>query len=187
MGATIKGVRDPLRFIIEKVKIFNMEANEILAKFESSKSRVITIEQSYARLKSLSLQQDSLLRQALQCVEHELYRAAHVLAWAALIDYVEQLIDLKRLRSIRPKWNNIITLQDLREQVPEAQLIDAARDLGLLSKNEAKALHGLLHRRNECAHPSDYEPGLNETLGYISEILTRLESFERRRNSLHTI
>lgn len=182
MAITTKRITDILVFVLKGVTEFKKEANEILSKHESSKSRVITVENSYRRLKSLSLKQEHLLRQALQCVEHELYRAAHVLAWAALIDYVEEMIDLKRLRSVRPNWGNINTIQDLRESVPEFQLIDAARDLGLLTKSDAKALHGLLHRRNECAHPSDYEPGLNEALGYISEILTRLENFDRRRS-----
>ena len=44
-----------------------------------------------------------------------------------------------------------------------------------------KALHGLLNRRNECAHPSDYFPDLNETLGYLSELFQRIEYLERRR------
>jgi hypothetical protein len=58
--------------------------------------------------------------------------------------------------------------------VVEFQLIEAARDLGLCTKTEAKALHGLLNKRNECAHPSNYFPSLNESLGYASEILQRV-------------
>ena len=41
-------------------------------------------------------------------------------------------------------------------------------------------LHGLLTRRNECAHPSTYLPGLNETLGYIAETLNRIEYLQPR-------
>jgi hypothetical protein len=32
---------------------------------------------------------------------------------------------------------------------------------------------GLLARRHECAHPSSYTPNLNQSLGYVSELLER--------------
>lgn len=41
-----------------------------------------------------------------------------------------------------------------------------------------KALHGLLNRRNECAHPSEYFPDLNETLGYIGELFKRIKQLQ---------
>jgi len=49
-----------------------------------------------------------------------------------------------------------------------------------LTKSEMKALHGLLNKRNECAHPSEYFPDLNETLGYISELLNRIRKIRER-------
>ncbi len=47
-------------------------------------------------------------------------------------------------------------------------------------KNEARALHGLLQRRNECAHSTDYYPGLNETLGYLAELFQRVTLLQPR-------
>jgi hypothetical protein len=64
-------------------------------------------------------------------------------------------------------------MDDLRENVAEFQLVEAAKELKLTSKAAMKALHGLLSKRNECAHPSTYAPDLNETLGYVSELLNR--------------
>lgn len=61
------------------------------------------------------------------------------------------------------------------------QLIEAARKLGLCTKTFMKALHGLLNKRNECAHPSDFFPDLNEALGYLSEIFKRIETLNARR------
>jgi hypothetical protein len=61
------------------------------------------------------------------------------------------------------------------------QLIEAARDLGLCTRTEMKALHGLLNKRNECAHPSDYFPLVNETLGYVAEVLQRIGQLQLRR------
>jgi hypothetical protein len=60
-------------------------------------------------------------------------------------------------------------------------LIDASHDLGLTRKNEVKALQGLLNKRNECAHPSNYFPQLNDTLGYISELLQRIATLQPKK------
>lgn len=49
------------------------------------------------------------------------------------------------------------------------------RRVGIYNKTVMKALQGLLNKRNESAHPSDYFPDMNETLGYMSEIFQRVE------------
>lgn len=41
-----------------------------------------------------------------------------------------------------------------------------------------KSLHGLLHRRNQCAHPSDYYPDQNQALGYVGEVFIWLKSLD---------
>jgi hypothetical protein len=43
-----------------------------------------------------------------------------------------------------------------------------------------KALHGLLNKRNECAHPSDFYPDMNGSLGYISELLSRVATLQTK-------
>ena len=70
----------------------------------------------------------------------------------------------------------------MREKYPEFQIIEAAKDMKILTKSEMKALHGLLSKRNECAHPSEYFPDLNETLGYISELLNRIGKINERNS-----
>jgi hypothetical protein len=62
----------------------------------------------------------------------------------------------------------------------EFQLIQAAKKLGLCSNTEMKALHGMLNKRNECAHPNDFFPDMNITLGYISELLTRVATLQTK-------
>ena len=52
--------------------------------------------------------------------------------------------------------------------------------LKLLTKAEEKILKGLLSKRNESAHPSGYKPGLNEALGYLSELLNRIPTIGLR-------
>ena len=162
--------------VLSRVRAFERDAHRILAVHEAAPSRLVLLEDTYKRLAKLSLHQDELLRQALRCIENELYRAAHVMAWAGFMDFLEEKIvsdGLVKLRGLRPSWK-ASSPEELRENVVEFQLIDAARDLGLLGKTEAKALQGLLSKRNECAHPSPYFPGLNEALGYVSELLNRI-------------
>jgi hypothetical protein len=156
-------------------------AHKILSKHESSKSRVILLEDTYNKLETLSIKQDDLLRQAMRCVDYELFRASHVMAWSAMADFIEEIIErdsFSSINKIRPKWN-IGNKHDLRERFPESQIIDAMKDAKIISKNFSKALHGLLNKRNECAHPSDYYPDLNATLGYISEIIQRINMFSQ--------
>lgn len=106
------------------------------------------------------------------------------MVWAAMMDFIEQRIVLdafKKLRKIRPNWN-VRSIEALRESYPEYQIIDAGKDMALYSKTVAKALQGLLNKRNECAHPSDYYPDLNQTLGYISEVMSRIEMISGKKN-----
>lgn len=141
------------------------------------------LEDTYRKLQQLALSQDEMLRQALRCVENELYRAAHVMAWAGFMDVLEEKMGsdgLKKLAACRPGWKSK-TMADLREQIAEYQLVEAARDMGLCHKSEMKSLHGLLSTRNECAHPSDYYPGLNESLGYVSNLLGRIAAVQSRK------
>ncbi len=183
LGRTSSNDRVP--FVLEVVRrgnAFRKEANRILATLESSQSRTITIEETYKHLTKLSVKQDDLFRQALRCTEQSLYRAAHVLAWAALMDFLEERLardQFKKLSKIRPRWN-VGSIEDLRDVGSDFQIVDVLRELGLCSKNDDKALKGLLSRRNECAHPTEYYPGLNESLGYISEILQRLGHFQSK-------
>lgn len=172
-----------LRELLLKVRAFEQEAHGILSRHEGSRSRVVVLDTTYRQLDKLSLHQDELLRQALRCAEAELYRAAHVMAWAGFMDFLEEKMasdGLKKLNSVRPKWP-YTTIEDLRENVNEFQLIESCRDLGLATKNEVKALHGLLNKRNECAHPSNFYPDLNETLGYISEVLRRITTLRPKK------
>jgi hypothetical protein len=165
-----------------RAKSFCAEAHGILSVHETSASRVVLLEKTYRDLSALSLRQDELYRQSLRCVENGLYRAAHVMAWAGFMDFLEGKLcedNLAALRAARQAWT-VSTVEELREGYPEYQIIEALRAVQLCSKTEMKALHGLLNKRNECAHPSEYYPDLNSSLGYISEIIGRTKSLQGR-------
>lgn len=166
--------------LLGRIRAFEREAHGILAVHEAAPSRLVLLEDTYKKLGALALSQDDLLRQALRCIENELYRAAHVMAWAAFMDFLEEKLasdGLVRVRALRPAWK-ASSVEELRDNVIEYQLLEVARDLGLCGKTEAKALQGLLSKRNECAHPSAYFPSMNETLGYVTEVLNRISTLQ---------
>ena len=109
------------------------------------------------------------------------------MAWAGFIDYIEEIIGSKenfsRVVNSKSGWKRFKNVEKLRENVPEAQLIEAARDIDIISKQEMKSLLGTLSKRNECAHPSSYHPGLNETIGYIGDLLIRIEKIEKNTSA----
>lgn len=173
-----------MRHLIARIRTFVRESNEIFACHEVPKSRVFLLDQTRKQLRQLSLTQSLLFEQALTCAEIGINRAACVIAWTAFMDFFEHKIvetGLPKLHTLKPDWRKYGSVEALREHVPEFQLIDAAEQIGLISKNEKKALHGLLAKRNECAHPSDYEPSSNETIGYLAELLNRLSALSERR------
>ncbi len=168
--------------LVSRIEAFKGEIHDLLSKHETSSSRVYHLTTTYNQLKGLSLNQDDLCRQALRCAEHELYRSAHVMVWAAFMDFLEHILavdGLKKLHSNYPSLAQFKSIEDLRENVSEHTLIEIGRKLQLLGKTQSKALLGLLNKRNECAHPSTYYPGFNETLGYISEVFKRMEQLQK--------
>src|SRR5258708_31023096 len=93
--------------VLRSSKTFAAEAHVILGKHESSPSRVILLEDSYKKLAALTLKQDDLMRQALRCMENELYRASHVMAWAGFMDFLEEKLvsdGFAKLHAVRTKW-----------------------------------------------------------------------------------
>jgi len=169
------------RSILERVALFESEAHDLLEKHEDAhRSRVIKLGSVVKQLSSLNIKQEGLFRQAIQCSETGIYLAAHVMAWAALMDLYEERLASDGLRSLRgayPKWP-ASSLEDLRENVNEFQLIDAGKQLGLLTKSQQKSMHGHLHTRNQAAHPTGFDPGINETLGYVESLIKLAKALE---------
>lgn len=166
----------PLAGALRWVAELDAETRAILATHEASTDRILTLEGSYDALGQLSLDQDQLFRESLGALEAKLFQAAHVLAWAAFVDFLHEFLTsdhLAALRAARPKWK-IAAPEDLREW-SEFGVIEAGKAAGVYNNTTMKALHGLLNRRNECAHPSEYFPDLNETLGYIGELFKRIK------------
>jgi hypothetical protein len=169
---------------VARANSFTKSAHSILGAVEGgTSSRVFLLNKSYRSLDSLSIKQDDMFRQSLRSIESGVFRGAIVLCWAATVDYLQEFAasdGFAKLNAARPKWSDISTLEELREKHAEAQQVEAMRAAGYLTKAEKHAFDGLRTRRNECAHPSNYFPSLNEALGYFSEAIQRITDHRKR-------
>lgn len=172
-----------MKKIIDKVLIFNDESHQILSRVESAKSRTVILDKTYEKLNGLSLTQDDLLRQSLRCVENNLFRSAYILAWVSFMDFIQEKLasdGFVKLNKVRTKWN-ITSVEQLREEIVEFQIIEACKDVGLISKTRMRVIQGYLSSRNECAHPTDFFPDYNQTLGYISNLINQIETLQKKK------
>lgn len=168
--------------LAKRVIRFEAEAHKLLGAYEGSASRIVDARKSLDRVSALSVKQDDMLAQAVRCVEVQVFRAAHVLAFAAFVDYLHEIAardNFVTLNAARPKWD-IKSVEELRENHADYNFIEALEASNLIGKTERKVFHGLLARRNECAHPSDVYPDMNQSLGYLSEIIGRAETLKKR-------
>jgi hypothetical protein len=168
--------------VLKRVSQMEEEAVGVLGHHDAATSaRVVTLEDTYNVLSRLSVDQDELFRESLRAVEMALFRAAHVLAWAGFIDFLHHYLwdhFEAVLQDERSAWK-LKSAEDLRER-SDHSVIEAGRVVGAYQKTVMKALHGLLNTRNECAHPTGYYPGLNETLGYISGVFGRISFLQHK-------
>jgi len=166
-----------------KCSNFENEAHTILSKYESAnRSRVVQLDASFKRLDGLSVKQDALLRETLKCIEHGFYRPSIILSWIAFMDFVLDHIFTngnQNLIAAKPTWE-YTSKEQMTEKETDYNIIEVLPSLGLCNRTQKKALHGLLNKRNECSHPSDYSPDINEALGYVTEIFKRIEAIKNK-------
>ena len=156
----------PISELFEGILRFNEATDDILSKYELSPKRAIVIEQTYRKLNALNSKQEELIRESLKSIEVKLFRASVVLAWSAFIDYLEDLL----LRKVHTS----MTKEKLQDTFNDSNIIDQLKSKDFLTTIQERSIRALLYKRNECAHPNSYNPDINQTLGYVSEIITRL-------------
>ena len=140
-----------------RVANFERAAHVLLVDEEAAPSRIVTLTETRKQITILNLKQTERLDESIRAMEASLYRAAIVMGWAAFMDFTQEKLasdNLAAVHKARPKWSNWSTLDDLRENIPEAQMLDAARDVKLLTKPEAKGLHALI--QTQRVRPSEW-------------------------------
>lgn len=129
----------------------------------------------YLKLDNLSVRQDGLLREATDCIRFKLFRASHVLAWSAMVDLLTEIY-IKKIDDSK-------TFEEVGNEFNDNRLIEQLRANKLIDKQTEKLLKGNLATRDEFAHPSPYDPDLNQSLGYMSQIIARM-SYLKNKNLL---
>jgi hypothetical protein len=155
------------------------QAHRILATHERSPSRVVLLEDLAKQLSGTPVDVQDYFRESIACVEGGLFRAAIVMAWAGHFHvYSESLFHKHEadIRVARPKWS-FKDLPELKEQYPEAQILDVGKDVKFTGKAQLKVLHGQLSQRNQCAHPTLYRPSMNAAIGYVDEMVRQTLSY----------
>lgn len=164
---------------LEKVATLDAEAQLLLAMYAKGQTRIERLKPIRMRLARLYLEQDELLQESLRAAEADLHRASHVLAWGGLTDFLYGPFDPERVKTVRPKWDNLKAKEDLY-RISDSQLIDVGKELGLYKEPMKKTLEGLLNDRNRCAHGSGYFPTLDESLGFLSKIIRIIEDLRMK-------
>lgn len=162
---------------------FLSDVQKQFAKFEGSSTRVITLKETYDELAGLSQFQKSLFAQSMTAIEAGLFRAAVVLAWAGFVDVLEAKLASDGWLKANSVWSTFPTtktLEELRESYTEHAFVILGKECGLYGKQTMNTLHGALSERNQCAHPGNPDPGMNEALGYVSKLLKRAKDLEGR-------
>ncbi|MDO8362774.1 MAG: hypothetical protein Q7V88_07745 [Actinomycetota bacterium] len=174
-------IRAPSLF--ERAATFEAEAHALLEAYEDAhRSRSFKLGDILNTLTALNLRQEAMFRQALQCAANGIHLAAHVMAWAACMDVYDDRLASDGLAAVAtayPKWNTT-SIEDLREEVNEYSRIDAGKKIGMLTKGQQKTMLGHLHTRNQAAHPTGFDPGINEALGYVEALLKLVKVLEGR-------
>ena len=158
---------------IAKVRKAKHEAHLILSKHETSLSRVVYLEQLTERLSGIPVDIQDYFKESILCLEQTAYRAAIVMSWAGHFHvYAESLLEKSEneIKNKRPKWH-FSNAYELKENYPEAQIIEVAGVVRFTSKAQSRVLNGQLATRNQCAHPTLFKPSLNTTIGYVDQMI----------------
>ena|SRR5690625_156154 len=165
-------MRDLFKWAL-KAKKAQKKAHEILATHEKSHSRIILLEDLIKKLSGTPVDIQDYFRESIECLELGLNRPAIVFSWAGHIHvFSEQLFNHheKDIRAKRKKWK-FSNVNELRENYPESQIIDVAKEVKFIKKAQQKVLQGQLSKRNQCAHPTLYRPNMNTGIGYVDEMI----------------
>lgn len=116
------------------------------------------------------------LDEALRCLQVGALRACVVFVWSAGIRTIQMGMITKgpatvtaALQKHDPKTRSVNSLDDFAH-VKDATTLLAAKDLGVLDKNEKDTLTEALNLRNRCGHPGKYRPGVKKVSALVEDL-----------------
>lgn len=116
------------------------------------------------------------LEEAVKCLQVGSLRACTVFIWVAAIRTIQSNMIAKgfpavtaALQKHNPKVRPVKNLDDFAH-VKDATALLAAKDLGILDKNQKDTLAEALNLRNRCGHPGKYRPGVKKVSAFVEDI-----------------
>lgn len=120
------------------------------------------------------------IEEAILCLQAGARRAAIVFAWVAAAGELQSRVwahgasaVTAAAQSHSPRTRTLTKRDDLSE-LNEALLLQVAKDLGVIDKNEKQMLDQCLTTRNTCGHPNKYRPGVAKVKSHIEDIVSVL-------------
>jgi hypothetical protein len=111
------------------------------------------------------------LEESRKCIEHGMFKLSYVSAWNGFASLALTLLsanDFAAVRVTRPDWAGDIT--DLASKTSGNDLVRMLNRLGLCTAIEGSTLEQLRRQRNDCAHPTMFDPGAREATDYLYAI-----------------
>lgn len=155
------------------------DVDEILSTLGGATARIKSLGVARARLTGAPVDVQEYFNEAIVCLQHQLTRSAIVVSWAGFFSvFCESVMSKSEsdLRKLRKNWVFKDSL-DLKEKYLESQIIDAAKEIGIVSNSKRRMLDGWLSQRNQCAHPTVYRPTINVGIGYVDSMIDETLQF----------
>jgi len=116
------------------------------------------------------------LEEAVKCLQVGALRACTVFLWAAAIRAIQLKMMTKGSAAVTssiqkhdPKARPVKSVDDFA-YLKDATALLAAKDLGILDKNQKDTLTDALNLRNRCGHPGKYRPGVKKVSAFVEDI-----------------
>lgn len=125
----------------------------------------------------------SFVHEAINCLRAGHLRAAVVLSWIGAVAVLQSYVASNRLSEFNSdaKSNGLLKREARGtsdfSRVKEADFLDSAERIGVLSNAVKKELKVCLDRRNNCGHPNDYVVTETAVAAHIESLIVHV--FER--------
>ena len=117
------------------------------------------------------------VREAVDCLERGLHRAAVVLAWVGAIAILQNAVVLGHLSAFNAqakqkdvKWKDASTSDDLG-RMKEFDFLEVLEKIGVVGKNVKQRLQDCLKLRNGCGHPTSLKVGQFQVAAHVETLI----------------
>jgi hypothetical protein len=131
---------------------------------------------------TLDKSQQDLQAETIRSLESGAYRSAQVMMWNLAYDYIRRWVFVHKLTEFNskldPSFQPVSLYEDFWENKPwisESRFVTTCDAAKIIPPKQAAKLHGLLHRRNDHAHPNFTQPLLTRTQGYVEDVVDAME------------